>query len=1087
MLNFRGLDKLAENWLDRAMSLINRGGQVHHISGPKGFEDFYEQVKNADDPVQILVVEDASCCVEHEISIGETSYNTFTEAFLDYFKSNKQEVMEAIADLTQKSYTYGSVGDLLNARRRSKLANTIIPGFQAVTKAAMDAYASLDFCKPYAIVFLDGEAAENMRAFQSANTCNLIICHPAYYENSLPEFFSSEEPLFTSRLSNRTYTLKNVGAITSSIMNHEQEEIRKGFATSIQNSIDGYNRRIESFSNKFAYGLPENYEGLGCSNGNLKVYFDSPDKIKKYIKDAPQNVKLRLSSNKLAKQGILAVDSPPGHPWSTFWTYRSKTPDAIDVKATAIQRAYSDVTILMAAESSVYKETDPCTFDVVRDITLSEVCSTSVHASGFWGHLELEDFVRYFIYKAHVVALENLLDAYENKADIELLAPFILELQNTSLESQLEELFAVYEKALGGKVDNSFIQKTAFQPYYNHLTDSQKIRLREFINAGSVNEDVLNNQPFTVWLLLTTNSSLNRLKTKKAKIFNSMRFEKPLPKWLLNYLLEEPEKVTAAELNYKKKFFQMLKRTWGSNRTLAWLVASDDKIFSGIDKKALTNFLHHCNAVEAFEEAPHVSWYGYYHTYPPKFICDDRETSFGSQNVFNDLYQAHLGSLSDEDTAQEDYSHKQFLIEFKEFVENFFQDSYTLAAHKPNTKENFNDYSGTAPQYGFNDLFNSSGFLYGVLAGVSPDSSWLAFKGFIKQMNQWVRDGKTWHTAEESRRQREAERQGHNFYSREYGIIRDTEAFVRELISQSGCWFEWHNQRWNADAQNERQVYYCSSEAPGALVDTPDTGYSPSAYKGVAALCPFFIRDCRSIPRHSVEDIQSQKDNVYKPVPGLQGYEYKGIKVTQILNEFSLREEGKNMNHCVGGFSNACASGASVIFHLQPAPGAMKEDGTPYPNTATTTLEWNPAGVKVGVAGHVNTSTLPKGTVAKYTLGQHHAAHNQRPYELNKEVANQMLKQWNKTMSSEKFQLFMKIMSLFDMLAIEEGFVSFADQLSPVTSKDAKKKADNVMRRYYAQIQAALGNNLVVEEDEPASDSADESEQQNDNIVIELI
>lgn len=1086
MLNFRNSSLIAL-WFDKAMSLINRSGAVHYFSGPKTFEDFYHQNKSSDDPVQFLVVEDYCCKGDYEISIGETSYNTFAEAFLDYIKDNEEEFKQVAKQIDGTEYVYGSAQDLRSAQRRAKLVNTTFAGCETVLNAASHAYSKLDFCRPYAVAFLDKEAMNSMNnAIAEGQLDDLVDFHIVNCTVNHPEFVPPGEPLYTSRLSNRTYSLSTIGDVADSIMNHEQEEIREGFSTSVRALADDYSRRAESFSDKFAYGLPEDYDILAITP-TLKVYFDSPDKIKKYIKDAPADVKLRLSSNKLAKQGILAVDSPQGHPWSTFWTWNSKTPDAIDADSLVSQKAYNAVSVLTLVESAVYRETTPHSLQTVKNTTISEVCGCGTHASGFWGHIELADFIRCFTYKAHVVALEALLDAYENKADIKLLTPFILELQETALGDQLQELFDFYEKALGGKVDASFIDKTKFKPYYRCLTDSQKIRLREFVNAGTVNEDVLNNQPFSVWLLLSTNSSLNRLKTKKAKVFNSMKFEKPLPKWLLNYLLEEPEEVNIGALSRKKKFFQMLKRTWGSNRTLAWLLASDDKIFSGIDKNALVNFLHHCNAVEAFEEAPHVSWYGYYHANPPQFICKDRETPFGSQNVFNDLYQSHLASLSEEDHTQEDYSHKQFLIEFKEFVENFFQDTYSLAAYKPNTREAFNEYSGNAPQSGFNDLFNSSGFLYGVLAGVSPDSSWLAFKGFIKQMNQWVRDGKTWHAAEESRRQREQERQGYNFYPREYGLIRDTEAFVRELISQSGCWFEWHNQRWNADFQNERQVFYCSSEHPGALVDTPDTGYSPSAYKGVAALCPFFIRDCRAVPRHSVEDIQSQKDNVYKPVPGLQGYEYKGIKVTQILNEFSLREEGKNMNHCVGGFSNACASGASVIFHLEPVAGAVKEDGTPFPNTATTTLEWNPAGVKVGIAGSVNTSTLPKGTVAKYTLGQHHAAHNQKPYELNKEVANQMLKQWNRTMSSEKFQLFMKIMSFFDMLAIEEGFVSFADQLSPVTSKDAKKKADNVMRRYYAQIQAALGNNLVAQQDEPASDISDDSEQQDDNIVIELI
>jgi len=44
--------------------------------------------------------------------------------------------------------------------------------------------------------------------------------------------------------------------------------------------------------------------------------------------------------------------------------------------------------------------------------------------------------------------------------------------------------------------------------------------------------------------------------------------------------------------------------------------------------------------------------------------------------------------------------------------------------------------------------------------------------------------------------------------------------------------------------------------------------------------------------------------------------EYAGFKFTQLLTPDELLEEGKNMHHCVGGYSESCLTGRSIIFSM---------------------------------------------------------------------------------------------------------------------------------------------------------------------------
>lgn len=138
-----------------------------------------------------------------------------------------------------------------------------------------------------------------------------------------------------------------------------------------------------------------------------------------------------------------------------------------------------------------------------------------------------------------------------------------------------------FNKNLGGVLNDETILATKFGEGYKLLGDTQKLKLREYINKGTVNVDVLNNSPVTIYLLLKGGYTLNRIKEKKNEIFDDIGNLKDLPKWILNRLTAVPARLTGKEYEARYTVFSILRSLYGKGNLLD-LISWEPKIFSSM-------------------------------------------------------------------------------------------------------------------------------------------------------------------------------------------------------------------------------------------------------------------------------------------------------------------------------------------------------------------------------------------------------------------------------------------------------------------------------------------------------------------------
>lgn len=590
-----------------------------------------------------------------------------------------------------------------------------------------------------------------------------------------------------------------------------------------------------------------------------------------------------------------------------------------------------------------------------------------------------------------IVPLINREEIFTSKTAVTYLRSYYRQ----ELIRQVQKLYDIYEAVLGGEVDTDYIQDTKFADYYEYLNASQKTKLRTYMNQGTVNADVLNNQPLTVWLILSLGYSLNRIKGKKTKIFDALAIDSAIPKWIINKLLAPLEEVTEAKLDSIKNLFKAMKETWGDNESLLWIIEKEPKIFADLTLDELASivmFANHSNAIVAKHSV--VSKINTYYSY---YL---RNVDFAPQNVITKNVGTGVSSIytiyekaykeAKKNNTLDDFERewKTFAINFRDFIRNIIaQASISISDYRIKKKhssevENKGDYyNRTAlpqnPIHSANDFLVRAIYLYALFTGHAPTHDWNHFTAFIWQCNEWVEDSKRYWKLQNARP---------NAIQHTWSTVNSTEAYLGSLIQEQGRGHIRQDNRYNRRENHD----------------------NPTIYSAVMDMWPHWVAYPRDIVVEKGMSIDDMRANQYTPLSGVSYIELPkfNCKVQQILTQLDLTEEGKHMHHCVGGYHTQCSRGTDIIFHISPLE---KPDN--YVNNMESTLQWR------------------AGQEDSFTQGQHYSYHNSRVHDNNSEAAKWLLSAYNKTIKSDQYKLFMQFLKLLDNLAQELDFIDFQSQL----------------------------------------------------------
>jgi len=437
--------------------------------------------------------------------------------------------------------------------------------------------------------------------------------------------------------------------------------------------------------NKESY--EENVKVITNNEEHNVVFFWKPDLIKRFLKETTSN---SYSTNNTAKYGLLIKGDPSDYTASKFWTYGQSSFDALTPEevvsnlfnfgGNSRHRYEVSAHYLSLVGNVKYLETPITSFDKIEyeshekwkvagrvEVKNGKTCSIQ--------SVILGDFIR-----NHYLRLARI----ANKEEVaKLRLPIFKGLVTDWFQIEIKRYKKIHQIALGGTVDHELLKTTKFEPYIKYLSKSQHSKLRLAINKGDVNEDVLNLQPFTVWFLLNINVGLGRIKNKKKKIFDGLKWNQEPPIWLKNLIFKAPEEVNTYSLENKKVLYKLVRQFWNDQRSYLWLLHDQPKIFSAMNEETLRYTLEHqawmmqTINLEFEDEKNHAETIGARpnnQQYPPGTSVDQHlDFKRGKLKELHDNWKKDLESKKN-GTKKYALEWKQHCLTFRELMTQTFTD-----------------------------------------------------------------------------------------------------------------------------------------------------------------------------------------------------------------------------------------------------------------------------------------------------------------------------------------------------------------------------------------------------------------------------
>jgi hypothetical protein len=782
------------------------------------------------------------------------------------------------------------------------------------------------------------------------------------------------------------------------------------------------------------YYLNECPEDSYKNPGNTETLFLLPKNKIKSLRKLEGFDASRFSNPRNDSKGFLIANPVKSKSYAKFWFYGERSIDAFDKKL-FLETLKESCCILKTTQRSVFKDiwrTKPDDISKVR-FTSQEVPTVERINFDYTtnAYLANDSALPAYLYETNFMQVATLEAVYTciNKIKQRDLAAFLLTLDREQAETIVESFIDVaasqvydkmmiaYNGGIGGKVDANLIKKTKFAPMSVYLTKVQKVKLRQYINSGDVNEDVLNHQPLAVYLLLSTGSSLKNLNKKKTKIFDSMKINAKIPKWFLNKmldsetLLENETHSLGSRLEASKYIYRAIKKHWGNTQKFAWMLNEDPKIFSQMDYEDVQKLIMWDMTTSKMREQHNwlASPYSYYlrntHNAPEEL----------NQHTLFNLYMAYTTEtgLDKREVKRRELVVKSFFADFQKFWSLSYQrlSPYTTSWVSPQADPKpCVDYC-FRPIYSYNnDFFCNAAFLFCYLTNSSPYESFEMFVCFISQILQWFKEAEERHNYRVSR---EPRRYG------EFRPIYDTEEYLRDRI-------------------NTLEISYTIPRRYNYRINgvNPNTPDEMAAYQNALSTFGTFIFEPRPIgvaAQNGVKVTDEQLRTMRFPViDGLTVENEKmGFRAIQMLNAAELKEEGQNMSHCVGSYRTSCLNGDKAIIHIEPIAKGLAKNMESTMEVRFLSREENAS--RYGEAWNNQYNQ-------KLRNYQHRSHRNGTPHAETIKFADWLVKRWNTTATNPNYLGFVKLMEYFDILAKANGGKTLQQQLKTAKPKPESKK-----------------------------------------------
>ena len=791
--------------------------------------------------------------------------------------------------------------------------------------------------------------------------------------------------------------------------------------------------------------LTNKYEINSCSQEQVKnpgptekLFILSKDKIKTLRKNENFEVN-RFSNSRNDAKGLLVANPVKSKSYAKFWFFNEKPIDGYNHQ-TLLREFRTYIYALRLKRTVEYKD-----IWAIKPDDISKV-SFSVPKNSIVQHIYLSSLQEYSYIRTDTVFPGQLCDAnFSNIIGLEVLVRllecvtdpvvtsflfsigktktklFLDSLIDLTIKQVFNKLMEAYNGSIGGKLDEAVVKKTKFNNFYGQLTPVQMVKLRQYINSGDVNEDVLNNHPLTVYLLLSTGSSLKNLNKKKTKIFDSMKTNAPIPKWFLNNLLdadlviEDNNWNTEGNLAIAKYCYRTIKFHWGNTDRFMWMLDEDPKIFSQMDYKQMQKLIMWDMTLSNMTGNGFPISTSYllndHHQFPPDL----------NRGLLNKIYKEYSEekNLDQREEKRREIVIKNFFGDFQQFW-NIFSETlpYNSESYQPPQGTGFEYYSYEYRQLNrnTNDFFCYATFLFCYLTESNPYDNFEMFVCYISQILQWVKEAK----------ERHQYRLDRDLIRNDFRPIEDTEEYIRDRINLLELSYE----------IPPRYMY--NRARPGV---NPNTEAEIQAYQNMLSLLGTFIFEAGAIGAARRQDGHKVTDTdlmaiQFTTIDGLTIENPEmGFRAIQITNAYDLKEEGSRMNHCVAMYRNYCQEGTRTIVHIEPI-----QTGGPKTLESTMELRFLP------LEGNANYGETWNNQYNQRVRNYQHRSHrNGNPHQDTIRFADWLVKKWNATIVNEKYLLFTRLMTFFDDLAKANDGKTLKQQLAadkvPIKKPKAAKES----------------------------------------------